>query len=1096
MVRIKSDQVKKRDEFLHERKRKSSFKSNCMDFLSHPEITRFKRFKWDDMMEESLNVPMEGPALKPDSPKSPRPEADEKCGCQYYLPSETDVPCLQESAPPTYSHNTYAWSDLGESSKTHWECLKLNDEDVEPKKRPTHPLPEYPTVVKSELDYNLHPSPPCNRPIRDTAEAVHAFRPYKKQEPSLPDILEEIQGLFEPMDSNWDDILSVTSDSLDNLEGEKDESSQEEDSKKATKQSFGRVLKPHNDKYQTLDDIYDDIPVSSGISLAGDLESSQVSDFEEDKEEEDVDKVLDDIMAWVLESEQAKAEANQEIAGIQENLEENWPQDDINDSLSWLSKEGFSPPVGKAILDIPKEDETFYKAEKSDKTDDEKREGLSSFNKLTVHAMAMETWRAFHSQDGPDGLRNALGQVLFPSNVATRSTRSEAAGVVSPHLPYAANTLVDNGIVMSNKFPALREASTKRMASYNDEWTLAEVDSLKLLIRGFLEEDIDRAPACLRLAFHDCVGFCDGCLNFGNPANGGLESVFVEVNDFFEKNMPFQGKQMSRGDFFNLAGIVAVDTTVDYNNIVCEEGQDPNCVVMPKPDIQYVMGREDCPSTPDTEDLHEFPQGFMDHGEVMATMSRIFGLNTRQTVAILGAHTLGEMNREGSGYTGSWKAKSDDKYKFDNRYYKFLLDDEITWTHKDSNEGRSPEESRGLLESRAQTDGMDISCTCFEKHFVSEEAQANAAVLLDLGANVALGIDATQLSESFPDTVFDRVMFMFPHVGGKMRIEKNRQLLKDFAQSLNEVTHAQSQVVVALTDGQGGTLIDSRAREPANSWQIVKMMSFGGFQLVDCFKCDLRAFSPAYRAFGYRSLDKGFSSTNPTIHIFQPNSWAQRSSQLPRVYSHLCHNQMHRIFLDPQSSVRQLLSEKWKASESIESVIVLEGDIEQFREYVSQLTDPNVKQILGCLLHLEPWGDLCPVTFFRGTKSERQGILQPDSQGDLWEIEPMPLELGSDWRKYWLTLPSLEPPQYLFDLSFWLPVRGLAKLAALKHTIWRIGGLIISRVQVLDSEYIGADGRRSVTLQLCYQSHDFALSPDLAMTFQTEIIGSAIVREH
>eukprot|EP00095_Tigriopus_kingsejongensis_P006962 maker-scaffold406_size180810-snap-gene-0.26 protein:Tk06962 transcript:maker-scaffold406_size180810-snap-gene-0.26-mRNA-1 annotation:"helicase with zinc finger domain 2-like" len=93
-----------------------------------------------------------------------------------------------------------------------------------------------------------------------------------------------------------------------------------------------------------------------------------------------------------------------------------------------------------------------------------KRSGLSSLNELTVHAVAMETWRAFHSQDGPDGSRNALGQALFPSNVATRSTRSEAAGVVLPYLPYAANTLLDNGIAMWNKFPALREASTKRMA--------------------------------------------------------------------------------------------------------------------------------------------------------------------------------------------------------------------------------------------------------------------------------------------------------------------------------------------------------------------------------------------------------------------------------------------------------------------------------------------------------------------------------------------------------------------------------------------------------------------------------------------------------
>eukprot|EP00095_Tigriopus_kingsejongensis_P007453 maker-scaffold574_size133225-snap-gene-0.17 protein:Tk07453 transcript:maker-scaffold574_size133225-snap-gene-0.17-mRNA-1 annotation:"thrombospondin" len=75
----------------------------------------------------------------------------------------------------------------------------------------------------------------------------------------------------------------------------------------------------------------------------------------------------------------------------------------------------------------------------------------------------------FHSQDGPDGSRNALGQVLFPSNVSTRSTRSEA-GVVSPHLPYAANTLVDNAIALWNKFPALREASTKRMASNKSQF--------------------------------------------------------------------------------------------------------------------------------------------------------------------------------------------------------------------------------------------------------------------------------------------------------------------------------------------------------------------------------------------------------------------------------------------------------------------------------------------------------------------------------------------------------------------------------------------------------------------------------------------------
>eukprot|EP00095_Tigriopus_kingsejongensis_P004362 snap_masked-scaffold57_size444674-processed-gene-1.2 protein:Tk04362 transcript:snap_masked-scaffold57_size444674-processed-gene-1.2-mRNA-1 annotation:"zinc finger protein 569-like" len=93
------------------------------------------------------------------------------------------------------------------------------------------------------------------------------------------------------------------------------------------------------------------------------------------------------------------------------------------------------------------------------------------------------------------GSRNALGQVLFPSNVATRSTRSEAAGVVSPHLPYATNTLVDNGIAMWNKFTALREASTKWMAS-NLGYHVAGYFHVPIVVQFdfvlLLDEDVDQ----------------------------------------------------------------------------------------------------------------------------------------------------------------------------------------------------------------------------------------------------------------------------------------------------------------------------------------------------------------------------------------------------------------------------------------------------------------------------------------------------------------------------------------------------------------------------------------------------------------------------
>eukprot|EP00095_Tigriopus_kingsejongensis_P006983 maker-scaffold641_size121017-snap-gene-0.20 protein:Tk06983 transcript:maker-scaffold641_size121017-snap-gene-0.20-mRNA-1 annotation:"sodium- and chloride-dependent glycine transporter 2-like" len=135
---------------------------------------------------------------------------------------------------------------------------------------------------------------------------------------------------------------------------------------------------------------------------------------------------------------------------------------------------------------------------------------------------------------------------------------SEAAGVVSPHLPYAANTLVDNGIAMWNKFPALREASTKRMASNvaKSPDTMASPDSTETHpVAKPVDTEVEDASKprhfkfpshqghMLSLAkmckdskqFSDCVIQCDGGeavrahrLVLG-AASGFLKTVFKEV---------------------------------------------------------------------------------------------------------------------------------------------------------------------------------------------------------------------------------------------------------------------------------------------------------------------------------------------------------------------------------------------------------------------------------------------------------------------------------------------------------------------------------------------------------------------------------------
>ena len=94
---------------------------------------------------------------------------------------------------------------------------------------------------------------------------------------------------------------------------------------------------------------------------------------------------------------------------------------------------------------------------------------------------------------------------------------------------------------------------------------------------------------------------------------------------------------------------------------------------------------------------------------------------------------------------------------------------------------------------------------------------------------VLAGIDATKL-ETHRDHLrppFDVVIFNFPHVGGKMRLERNRDLLSNFFASARQVLECRVdepdrdlKIFVSLCGGQGGTEFDEPKREWENSWQL------------------------------------------------------------------------------------------------------------------------------------------------------------------------------------------------------------------------------------------------------------------------------------
>ena len=173
----------------------------------------------------------------------------------------------------------------------------------------------------------------------------------------------------------------------------------------------------------------------------------------------------------------------------------------------------------------------------------------------------------------------------------------------------------------------------------------------------------------IRLSFHDCIGGCNGCVDMANPDNAGLEKPISALNSIVNA---FSDRGLTRTDIWMLSALVATESAVppDDRDITfplrwvgrktCEQlgdcgvdfdGSPTTCTSMRGPHVTQAH------ATMGTSSIQQF-------------FDQEFNFNPQQVTALMGAHSVGQMRRQNSGFEGKWDLSST---TFDGGYWIELI---------------------------------------------------------------------------------------------------------------------------------------------------------------------------------------------------------------------------------------------------------------------------------------------------------------------------------------------------------------------------------------------------------------------------------------
>jgi len=231
----------------------------------------------------------------------------------------------------------------------------------------------------------------------------------------------------------------------------------------------------------------------------------------------------------------------------------------------------------------------------------------------------------------------------------------------------------------------------------------------------------------LRLAFHDCVGTCDGCINMENPHHLGLQlslDVLAPMVDPWK-----QATTLSRADLFAFAGFTAAKYAFGAGEVV---------------DFDFAYGREDCEvtlglssegfdyTTQDSaaNELEALPDS---HDSPYEYMTERFGFTDSMTTAIMGVHVVGRMSLENSGHSGLWV---NTPCELDGEFYRDMInvpwDQEASvsetfgtrqqWRRNGNNQQKFLNADMALIVDFEHVDGLVTDVNCRNNHNQCPEA--------------------------------------------------------------------------------------------------------------------------------------------------------------------------------------------------------------------------------------------------------------------------------------------------------------------------------------------------------------------------------------